>query len=387
MSDLVQTPACADDARRADLIAPPPSGPPPFVDLNGIDFLEVDPADHSILRVTFLKPVPASLFGITPGGGGVAIHGGTRIVGIKATAAALETTTRLRIEVDVPGDYSPYVLELPEHPDLDPVRRSTVFSFMATCPTDVDCRQPHVCPPDELVEPRLDYLAKDYASFRRLLVDLLPALNPDWTERNPSDLGMALVELLAYEGDRLSYSQDAVANEAYLDTLRTRISARRHARLVDYRMHDGRNAWAPVHVEVDTATPVSLARGTPLLTKLLAPLPGQSTPPGVVVPNGAITVEALARVPELADRGRLRDGSHGHPAPGQQRVRIHTWGEEECCLAPGVTEAFLYSVPQGLTAPASPTSVPATTSSSRRSSGRAAARRPTPTPPTASWCA
>jgi hypothetical protein len=39
VSDLVSTPACADDERRADLIAPPPSGPPPFVDLNGIDFL------------------------------------------------------------------------------------------------------------------------------------------------------------------------------------------------------------------------------------------------------------------------------------------------------------------------------------------------------------
>ena len=78
-------------------------------------------------------------------------------------------------------------------------------------------------------------------------------LNPDWVERNPADLGIALVELLAYEGDRLSYFQDAVANEAYLDTVRTRISARRHARLIDYRMHDGRNAWAPVRFEVERA--------------------------------------------------------------------------------------------------------------------------------------
>ena len=61
-------------------------------------------------------------------------------------------------------------------------------------------------------------MAKDYASFRRLLLDLLPQLNPDWIERNPSDLGIALIELLAYTGDQLSYFQDAVANEAYLET-------------------------------------------------------------------------------------------------------------------------------------------------------------------------
>ena len=65
----------------------------------------------------------------------------------------------------------------------------------------------------------IDYLAKDYASFRRLLIDLIPQLNPAWMERNPSDLGISLLELFAYEGDNLSYFQDAVANEAYLDTV------------------------------------------------------------------------------------------------------------------------------------------------------------------------
>jgi hypothetical protein len=349
MSDLVSTPSCADDERRADLIAPPPSGPPPFVDLNGIDFLEVDAADHRILRLTFLKPVPASMYGVTLDGVGVTITGGTRIVGIKATAAALETSRRMRIDVDVAGDFSPYRLALPAHPDLDPVRRSAVFSFMATCPTDVDCRPVVVCPPEELVEPLLDYLAKDYASFRRLLVDLLPTLNPDWTETNPSDLGIALLELLAYEGDRLSYFQDAVANEAYLDTLRTRISARRHARLVDYRMHDGRNAWAPVHLQVDAAAPVQLARGTPLFTKILAPLPGQTLPPDVVIPSGAITVDALARDPDLATVAAFETAHTVTLIRDNNEIRLHTWGEEECCLPVGTIEAYLYSVPEGLT--------------------------------------
>ncbi len=377
MSELITTPACADEERRTDLIAPPPATPPPFVDLNGIDFLEVDAADHRILRITFLKPVPAGMYGITPEGVGITISGGTRIVGIKPTAAVLETAQRLRVEVDVPGDFSPYVIALPEHPDLDPVRRSARFSFMATCPTDVDCRPIDTCPPPELVEPLLDYLAKDYASFRRLLVDLLPTLNPDWTERNPSDLGMALLELLAYEGDRLSYFQDAVANEAYLDTLRTRISARRHARLVDYRMHDGRNAWAPVHVEVSIAAPVVLARGTALFTKLLAPLPGQTALPGPTMPAGSITVEGLARNPDLAPVVAFETAHDVTLHRDNNELRIHAWGDEECCLAPGV-DGGLRLLGAGRPDHGARAAYwrPATTSSSRRSSARAAARDP-----------
>ena len=59
-----------------------------------------------------------------------------------------------------------------------------------------------------------------------------------------------LAELIAYVGDHLSYQQDAVATEAYLETARSRISLRRHALLVDYRVHDGCNARAWVRLQV-----------------------------------------------------------------------------------------------------------------------------------------
>src|SRR6185436_6967994 len=74
----------------------------------------------------------------------------------------------------------------------------------------------------------------------------------DWRERHAPDIGITLVELLAYIGDYLSYYQDAVATEAYLDTARQRISVRRHARLIDYQMHEGCNARAWVCVETDS---------------------------------------------------------------------------------------------------------------------------------------
>ena len=71
------------------------------------------------------------------------------------------------------------------------------------------------------------------------MLDRLSLLTPGWTERSAADAGVALVELLAYAADNLSYRQDVIANEAYLNTARQRISVRRHARLVDYLLARG----------------------------------------------------------------------------------------------------------------------------------------------------
>lgn len=98
--------------------------------------------------------------------------------------------------------------------------------------------------------PVLDYLAKDYESFRKLMLDRLATTMPQWRERHVADFGVTLVEAIAHMGDRLSYMQDAVAMEAYLRTARRRISVRRHASLLDYRLHEGCNARAWVNVEV-----------------------------------------------------------------------------------------------------------------------------------------
>ena len=89
------------------------------------------------------------------------------------------------------------------------------------------------------------------------MLDRIGALDPDWRERHVPDLGIALVELLAYVADYLAYRQDAVATEAYLGTARRRISVKRHARLVDYPMHDGCNARAWVQVLVDDTVPAA----------------------------------------------------------------------------------------------------------------------------------
>ena len=68
-------------------------------------------------------------------------------------------------------------------------------------------------------------------------------------------------------GDYLSYYQDATATEAYLGTARQRVSVRRHARLLDYAMHDGCNARVWVQVRVTSDTPASGITLYPLLVK------------------------------------------------------------------------------------------------------------------------
>lgn len=341
---------CKEEQRRADLLANPDL---PL--LNGIDYVEVDPADHKIIYVHFLKPVPPAnagdpnddAYGISADVKKITISGGTRVVGIKSTSAKRGPDERtLTVTVDQPGDYSVYALTIDDVPELDIRLRRVAFSFMASCPVDFDCPQEVDCPPPDLEEPALDYLAKDYASFRRLMLDLLPQLNPQYTERNPADLGIALIELLAYRADRLSYFQDSVANEAYLDTLRQRISARRHARLIDYRMHDGRNAWTYVQLTVTGAGNL-LPACTKVLTRIAGPLEGDTAPPKAWVDESKITVDALEKDPALASTEVFETTHNANLDSKNNRIFIHAWGDEECCLPPDTTEAFLYSVEKG----------------------------------------
>ncbi|HEY2637169.1 MAG TPA: putative baseplate assembly protein, partial [Solirubrobacteraceae bacterium] len=122
--------------------------------------------------------------------------------------------------------------------------------------------------------------------------------------------------------------------EAYLETLRHRISARRHARLIDYRMHDGRNAWTAL--ALDVAGDGSIVRGTPVMTAL----PPDHDPL-------AVTVEALDRDPALRDVVVFETAHDAELHAVNDTLRIHTWGDEECCLPAGATEAYLYAVPAG----------------------------------------
>ena len=184
---------------------------------------------------------------------------------------------------------------------------------------------------------RIDYLARDFNSLRQLLLDRLAMIAPDWTDRNVADLGVTLIELLAYVGDQLSYRQDAVATEAYLGTARRRISARRHTRLVDYRMHDGCNAraWLQVRVADDVVGAVVLPKGTQVLTAVV-------NQPPLIAPDSSAYDAAIGSGAEVFETMTDAELYAAH-----DELRFYTWGALQSCLPRGAMRATLRgSLPQ-----------------------------------------
>ncbi|MGO1051568.1 putative baseplate assembly protein [Crossiella sp. CA198] len=322
---------------------------------NGIDGVEVAD-DGRTLTVTFLGKAPKDL-----ARNNFRIDGGRRITGLRVVEVRLESQPdpelddRVHLSLDRPGDASTYTLHLVRpnaygrpgvepYPGFDPRYANAAFDFRRTCPSDVDCRPQPCLPAAGAPAPEINYLARDYDTLRRLLLDRMTLTVPTWLERHLPDLGVTLVELLAYAGDQLGYRQDAVATEAYLDTARRRTSVRRHARLVDYAMHDGCNARA--WVALDTAHTHTLEAGDyrfvsidlshlppgerPEINTVLSDEELETLPPGAVV-----EVFEPVRPCPLTVR------------PEHNLIRFWTWGDQECCLPAGATAATLRDAWQG----------------------------------------
>ncbi len=311
--------------------------------LNGIDYVEIHDQTQTELVVHLFRPLDGALDQLQP-----MIEGGARIRHLEVTNFwhdPNEPLDRFHLSVNRAGDFSNYTLRLVGTKDhrptdqppggFDPRYTQVKFSFKVNCPGDLDCKANSSCVAEKPNEPDLNYLAKDYGSFRQLILDRLALIMPDWQERHVPDIGITLVELLAYTGDYLSYYQDAVATEAYLNTARRRISVRRHARLVDYLMHEGCNARAWVCFELTGAEKqeipatdlwlvAGLGDGSPSAKRLytrdeFAKLPRKKST--VFQPFGAATTLKFYQA--------------------HNTLKFYTWGDSLCCLPRGSTSATL----------------------------------------------
>ena len=352
--------SCCNENRRAAILGNPT--------LNGIDYLET--ADQSpfstilqqqTLLVYCLKPVPTNLTS-----NNILIQGGESITSVTAawvlpanaatappsTATPAELTyfnslidpaNILVVRTSVAGDFSRYTLRLVNDasaaaqdtfdvtealPGFDSQLSEVTFSFKIDCPPYFDCVPLHNCPPEQPTPPPINYLAKDYGSFRSILLDRMNQLLPNWGATSEADMGIVLAELMAYVGDNLSYQQDAVATEAYLATARSRISLRRHALLVDYRVHDGCNARAWVQLTVNN--PVTLDRTK---TRFYTDSPNFSLSLAVTAHNEQAALDAGVIVFEPMQDADL--------FPDHNKIDFYTWGDTDCCLPQGATEATL----------------------------------------------
>jgi hypothetical protein len=307
--------------------------------LNGIDLVEVDSEHDPVQRTLLVRCLLAVPDGL--GGADLRVDGGVRAdpavnpvrvewafragrleaafraglvsaEDVRNFGASPEPERLLVVRTSTAGDFSTYrlVVAQPDRFDFDPRLAWAEFSFKVDCPSDFDCLAPHVCPPVRLPEPAIDYLSRDFAGLRRLLLDRLSLVLPGWTDRSVADLGVTLVELFAYLGDHLAYAQDAASAEAYLGTARRRVSVARHARLLDYRMHDGAAARTWIAVDCDDG-----GDGTVL--------PAGSE---VEAADGSVVFTTLHDVTVRAARSV---------------IEFYTWGDLRCCLPRGATRATL----------------------------------------------
>jgi uncharacterized phage protein gp47/JayE len=97
----------------------------------------------------------------------------------------------------------------------------------------------------------ISYLSKDYEAFREDLINLIPSLFPEWTDFSESDPGIALIELLSYGLDILSYYQDRGANEVYLTTATQKQSVIDLCALIGYRLKTAVPSTANVAFTID----------------------------------------------------------------------------------------------------------------------------------------
>lgn len=293
--------------------------------LNGMDYVETRRDEPKRLFVHFFNHVEVHEPDLA-----VTITGGDLVpqVELEPVAAGdwhLDAQGRQVLTLRVPdrGDFSAYTLTIENAPRLDPYFKAVQFSFFAFCPSLIDCRlSDEYCPEGEAARPRIDYLAKDYESFRLALSEFSDERYPEWRERSEADFGVVMLELLSAVADDLSYLQDRIHQEGTLANAKERRSLLRLARLVDYEPRPLTSARTILQCRVDT----------------------HSLPAGVRV---------SARTPEGGDvvfeiGGGLNDESQYPVSPAWNELEPYWWDDDDRCLEPHATSMFVKGIGHGL---------------------------------------
>ncbi len=289
-------------------------------DLTGIDFIYVS-ADQKTLDVFFVvspDDTTVTLTGsLTPGQ--IHVHSdGLPEISFALSWPMAQGRRVLRLTAAAPGDFSPYRLRI-DDTRIDPFFNDVLFSFKAACPRDIDCQPPeHECAPEEQVDYPVDYQARDFWSFRRALLDFASARYPAWQDRLEADGGVMLAEVMSAVGDEFSYVQDRVARESSLETSTQRRSLKRHARLVDYQVHDGKGATSLLDFDVkdDGQIPAGIQ------VKTRPDAPGAAV---VTFEVGAGLADALAATKYAVVASRTK-------------LTPHIWDASTACLPAGAVE-------------------------------------------------
>ena len=254
--------------------------------LNGLDLLFVDlvPAagpTQAELTVTFHNAIAVAdiddainLNGVPPTDI-FTITGGTRIIGgpgpgqlqIAAVAAGADASSLVLTTTSI-GDYSTYSLNVGFDDAvgdtlIDPLFASIPFKFRPGC-FNLNCAPSIDKGAPALTQPAIDYRARDFESIKHELINAMRVRVPGWEPTSEVDLDMVILDLIAADADELADFQDRVMQEGFLGLARKRVSLARHARLMDYHIHQGNQSatWLLAEVAADLAIPAGTGAWT-----------------------------------------------------------------------------------------------------------------------------
>lgn len=266
---------------------------------------------------------PKNVFPIS---GGTRIRAGNAAGQVQVSAIAVgDTKDLLRLTLGPIGDYSTYTLSLISKPawKFDPLFSEIRFKFRPGCFNN-NCAPEWDSGQKPRPEPVIDYLAKDYGSFRDTMITAMARRVPEWQPTSEADLDMVLAELFSVAADELSDYQDRVMNEAYLATARKRVSLARHARLMDYHIHEGSQAstWLALEIEPNTKNDFLIGEG---LTAWAGTADGK---PLAAAPKSAVVFMSRHAAPQKI---------HHY----LNNIGLYTWGNTITGLKAGATRADL----------------------------------------------
>jgi len=267
------------------------------------------------------------------------IRGGHRVLGglgdgqircVSVTAGP--TPESLALILSPIGDYSTYTLEIMFDPArIDPYFACLDLKFRPGCFTGA-------CAPDwadgraRRVAPAIDYMAKDYDSFRHQLIAAMMDRVPGWQPSSEADMDQMLIGLFSAAGDELSDYQDRVMAEGYLGSARKRVSVANHARLMDYYINEGNQATSWVWLEIAEA-----AAAFTLDDDLIAWAGDAQAESGTI--------------PFATRQAGLNAGDRTEYSPEFNRFHMHSWAGADAALPRGATQADIVPAPTP-TAPA-----------------------------------
>lgn len=278
---------------------------------------------------------PAAAFRIE---GGLRLRAGAAPGQIRVTEVLAPPDGRahvLRLRVAPVGDYSTYRLSTTAAglaaPDdalpraMDPLFNRLPFKFRPGC-FNLNCAPAWSPSPPAEPAPAIDYLARDYDTFRHVLMTEMAKRVPGWQPTSEADLDQVLIDLIAAQADELADHHDRVIAERSILTARKRESFARHGRWMDYHLHQGNQASTWVAVE-------ALQPSTDL--------PAQAADTGGNLDEWAVWNGTDWRDPEAVVFALPHDGPRWRRRVYQalNDLRLYTWGDTVSALEAGATTA------------------------------------------------